>query len=106
MRKTMPEAMFADAERSRLSMLRSWVLENAVTEIEMKELQFWNFAQLQPVAEKPWTTFMGRMILVPNMRKNILVFSISATSALFDGARARHQKSAGKSSYDPFRPRL
>ena len=67
MRKTMPEAMFADAERSRLSMLRSWVLENAVTEIEMKELQFWNFAQLQPIAEKPWTTFMGRMILVPNM---------------------------------------
>ena len=67
MRKTMPEAMFADAERSRLSMLRSWVLENAVTEIEMKELQFWNFAQLQPVAEKQWTTFMGRMILVPNM---------------------------------------
>lgn len=67
MRKTMPEAMFADAERSRLSMLRSWVLENAVTEIEMKELQFWNFAQLQPIAEKPWTTFMGRVILVPNM---------------------------------------
>ena len=67
MRKTMPEAMFADAERSRLSMLRSWVLENAVTEIEMKELQFWNFAQLQPIAEKPWTTFMGRMIFVPNM---------------------------------------
>jgi hypothetical protein len=67
MRKTMPDTMFADAERSRLSMLRSWVLDNAVTEIEMKELQFWNFAQLQPVAEKPWTTFMGRMILVPNM---------------------------------------
>jgi hypothetical protein len=67
MRKTMPEAMFADAERSRLSMLRSWVLDNAVTEIEMKELQFWNFAQLQPLAEKPWTTFMGRLILVPNM---------------------------------------
>lgn len=67
MRKTMPEAMFADAERSRLSMLRSWVLDNAVTEIEMKELQFWNFAQLQPLAEKPWTTFMGQIILVPNM---------------------------------------
>jgi hypothetical protein len=67
MRKTIPEAMFSDPERSRLSMLRSWVLDNAVTEIEMKELQFWNFAQLQPIAEKPWTTFMGRMILVPNM---------------------------------------
>lgn len=78
MRKIMPEAMFADAERSRLSMLRSWVLENAVTEIEMKELQFWNFAQLQPSAEKPWTTFMGRMIFVPNMpieaQKNLGIF--------------------------------
>jgi len=67
MRKTMPEAMFADAERSRLSMLRSWILDNAVTEIEMKEQQFWNFAQLQPTAEKPWATFMGRVIRVPDM---------------------------------------
>ncbi|MFY9693104.1 MAG: hypothetical protein WBF24_13730 [Xanthobacteraceae bacterium] len=48
-------------------MLHSWVLDNAIIEIEMKELQFWNFAQLQAIAEKPWTTFMGRMILVPNM---------------------------------------
>ncbi len=67
MRKTMPDAMFTDPDRSRLSLLRTWVLDNDVTEIEMKELQFWNFAQLQPIAEKPWTTFMGRMILVPNM---------------------------------------
>ena len=59
--------MFNDAERSQLSMLRSWVLDNAVTEIEMKEQQFWNFAQLQPLAEKPWTTFMGRMISVSDM---------------------------------------
>ena len=67
MRKALPDTMFRDAERSRLSMLRTWVLDNEVTEIEMKELQFWNFAQLQPVAEKPWTTFMGRMISVPDM---------------------------------------
>ena len=67
MRKALPDAMFKDPELSRLSMLRTWVLDNAVTEIEMKELQFWNFAQLQPAAEKPWTTFMGRMISVPDM---------------------------------------
>jgi hypothetical protein len=67
MRKALPDMMFKDPERSRLSLLRTWVLDNAVTEIEMKELQFWNFAQLQPAAEKPWTTFMGRMISVPDM---------------------------------------
>ena len=78
MKKTMPNAMFTDPERSRLSMLRNWVLDNNVTEIEMNELQFWNFSQLQPIAEKPWTTFMGRMILVPNMpievQKNLGIF--------------------------------
>jgi hypothetical protein len=67
MRKALPSTMFSDPERSRLSMLRTWVLDNQVTEIEMRELQFWNFAQLQPVAEKPWATFMGRMISVPDM---------------------------------------
>jgi hypothetical protein len=67
MRKALPDAMFSDPERSRLTMLRAWVLDNEVTEIQMKELQFWNFAQLQPVAEKPWATFMGRMISVPDM---------------------------------------
>ena len=67
MRMALPEKMFADAEQSRLSMLRSWVLDHDVTEIEMSERQFWNFAQLQPVAEKPWVTFMGRMLRVPNM---------------------------------------
>jgi hypothetical protein len=67
MRKALPDTMFCDAERSRLSTLRSWVLDHKVTEIEMKEQQFWNFAQLQPVAEKPWTTFMGRIISVPDM---------------------------------------
>ena len=67
MRKTLPPTMFNDPERSRLSLLRTWVLDNAVTEIEMNERQFWNFAQLQPVAEKPWTTYMGRVICVPDM---------------------------------------
>jgi hypothetical protein len=33
----------------------------------MSERQFWNFAALQPVAEKPWATFMGRHINVPDM---------------------------------------
>ncbi len=67
MRKTLPDTMFSDPERSRLTMLRTWVLDNAVTEIEMSERQFWNFAQLQPVAEKPWVTFMGRIICVSDM---------------------------------------
>ena len=67
MRKALPDTMFRDPEHSRLTMLRSWVLDHAVTEIEMKEQQFWNFAQLQPVAEKPWATFMGRAISVPDM---------------------------------------
>ena len=67
MKKALPEKMFTDPEQSRLSMLRNWVLDNAVTEIEMSEKQFWNFAQLQPVAEKPWITFMGRSIRVTDM---------------------------------------
>jgi hypothetical protein len=33
----------------------------------MKERQFWNFAFLQPLAEKPWTSFMGRPVRVPDM---------------------------------------
>jgi len=67
MMKSLPDGMFRNLEQSRLSVLRAWVLENGVTEIEMKEQQFWNFAQLQPLAEKPWTTFMGRTIRVADM---------------------------------------
>ena len=67
MRKALPEMMFADAEQSRLTILRNWVLTQDVTEIEMSERQFWNFALLQPLAEKPWVTFMGRPVSVPNM---------------------------------------
>ena len=47
--------------------LRNWVLDHQVTEIEMTERQFWNFVQLQPVAEKPWATYMGRALRVPDM---------------------------------------
>jgi hypothetical protein len=86
MRKALPDTMFRDPERSRLSMLRSWVLDNEVTEIEMKEQQFWNFAQLQPVAEKPWTTFMGRTICVPDMpldaQKQLGVFDKRSPGAI------------------------
>ena len=67
MKKVLPEKMFAEAEQSRLTALRAWVLEQGVTEIEMSERQFWNFAGLQPLAEKPWVTFMGRQVRVPNM---------------------------------------
>ena len=67
MKKALPEKMFAEAEHSRLSALRTWVLDQGVTEIEMNERQFWNFAGLQPLAEKPWVTFMGRQVRVPNM---------------------------------------
>ncbi len=67
MRKALPEKMFADADQARLSVLRNWVLDQDVTEIEMSERQFWNFVQLQPIAEKPWVTFMGRSLSVPNM---------------------------------------
>jgi hypothetical protein len=78
--------MFSDAESSRLSMLRAWVLDNDVTEIEMNERQFWNFAQLQPLAEKPWTTFMGRSISVPDMptevQKNLGVFDKRSLGAV------------------------
>jgi hypothetical protein len=65
--KALPDQMFTTPENSRLTMLRTWVLDHEVTGIEMKERQFWNFAALQPVAEKPWTTFMGRLISVPDM---------------------------------------
>lgn len=40
MRKTLPDTMFANPEQSRLTMLRSWVLDYEVSEIEMTERQF------------------------------------------------------------------
>ena len=70
MRKSLPESMFTSVEQSRLTVLRNWVLDNQVTEIAMKERQFWNLAGLQPLAEKPWKTFMGRPIFVSDMPIN------------------------------------
>jgi hypothetical protein len=67
MRKTIPETMFASREQCRLGLLQDWVLHNAVTEIEMNERQFWNFVSVQPIAEKPWTTYMGRLLHVSDM---------------------------------------
>ena len=67
MMKTLPEGMFVDPEQSRFSILRNWVLDNEVTEISMNERQFWTFVHLQPSAEKPWTTYMGRVIRVRDM---------------------------------------
>jgi hypothetical protein len=86
MRKSLPSTMFGDPERSRLSMLRSWVLDNEVTEIEMTERQFWNLAHLQPIAEKPWATFMGRIICVPDMpidaQKHLGIFDKRASGQI------------------------
>ena len=67
MRKSLPPKMFADGDQVRLGVLRTWILDNDVTEIDMTERQFWIFAGLQPLAETPWTTFMGRQIGVPDM---------------------------------------
>jgi hypothetical protein len=67
MRKTIPETMFAGREPPRLSILQSWVIANGVTEIEMNERQFWSFASVQPLAEKPWATYMGRPLHVSDM---------------------------------------
>jgi hypothetical protein len=67
MRKAIPATMFGENDQARLTTLRNWVLDHDVTEIEMSERQFWSFAQLQPVAEKPWITFMGRNLRVPKM---------------------------------------
>ena len=68
MRKSIPDTMFSDREQQiRLSSLQSWVLDQGITEIVMTERQFWRFATAQPLAEKPWTTYMGRSISVPDM---------------------------------------
>jgi hypothetical protein len=67
MKKALPAGMLGDADQARFSVVRNWVLEQQVTEIEMTERQFWTFAQLQPAAEKPWATFMGRPLRVPEM---------------------------------------
>jgi hypothetical protein len=86
MRKILPTTLFSNSEGSRLTMLRTWVLDNEVSEIEMNERQFWNFASLQPVAEKPWATFMGRVICVPDMpidaQKHLGIFDKRSPGAI------------------------
>jgi hypothetical protein len=67
MKKSVPDTMFGDRDQVRLSLLQNWVLDQGVTEIVMTERQFWKFVSAQPVAEKPWATFMGRVISVPDM---------------------------------------
>jgi hypothetical protein len=85
MRKALPDTMLNGKDQPRLSMVSNWVLEQQVTEIEMTERQFWNFVQLQPIAEKPWTTFMGRNLRVPNMpesaQKTLGIFQAIARAA-------------------------
>jgi hypothetical protein len=67
MKKSVPDTMFGDRDQVRLSMLQNWVLDQGITEIVMTERQFWKFVSVQPLAEKPWATFMGRVISVPDM---------------------------------------
>jgi hypothetical protein len=67
MKKAIPDSMFINREQTRLTILQNWVLDNGVTEIVMNERQFWNFVSVQPLAEKPWTSYMGRSINVPDM---------------------------------------
>jgi len=86
MKKSIPESLFGTRDQARLSSLQSWVLDHNVTEIVMKERQFWNFVALQPAAEKPWSSFMGRPIYVPDMpddaQKRLGVFDKSAEHQL------------------------
>lgn len=85
MRKALPDTMLNGKDQPRLTSLCNWVLDHQVTEIEMSERQFWNFVQLQPIAEKPWMTFMGRRLRVPNMpedaQKNLGLHENSVTAA-------------------------
>jgi hypothetical protein len=67
MKKSIPDSMFGEREQVRLSALQAWVLDHGVTEIVMTERQFWKFVSTQPPAEKPWITYMGRAISVPDM---------------------------------------
>ena len=67
MKKSIPDTMFTDREQVRLSTLSNWILDHGVTEIIMTERQFWKFVTVQPLAEKPWSTYMGRHIRVPDM---------------------------------------
>jgi hypothetical protein len=86
MRKAVPDTMFNGKDQPRLTSFCNWVLDHQVTEIEMSERQFWNFVQLQPVAEKPWVTFMGRQLRVPAMpegaQKSLGIYDNVGTAAM------------------------
>ena len=86
MRKALPDTMLNGKDQPRLSMLSNWVLDHQVTEIVMNERQFWNFVLLQPIAEKPWVTFMGRQLRVPAMpesaQKTLGIFDNSVPAAV------------------------
>jgi hypothetical protein len=86
MRKALPDNMLNGKDQPRLSMLSNWVLDHQVTEIVMNERQFWNFVLLQPIAEKPWVTFMGRQLRVPAMpesaQKTLGIFDNAGTAAI------------------------
>ena len=79
MKKLVPDTIFNEREQPRLSMLQNWVLDQNVSEIVMTERQFWKFVTVQPLAEKPWPTYMGRPIRVPDMseviQKNLGLFA-------------------------------
>ena len=72
----------------------------------MNERQFWNFAGLQPLAEKPWVTFMGRQVRVPDMPggpRSVSAFTIrngrascSAATWLLAGGRAFGRRPHGR----------
>jgi hypothetical protein len=86
MKKALPDGMFAEAEQVRLSAFRKWILDQKVTEIVMTEQQFWNFVTVQPLAEKPWATFMGRRINVSDMpeaaQKHLGIFDTRNAGAI------------------------
>jgi hypothetical protein len=79
MKKALPSAMFADVDQARLTLLRNWVLDHQVSEIQMIERQFWIFAQLQPLPKSRGSrSWGGRCAFLKclRMRKNASAFSI------------------------------
>ena len=66
MRKALPDKMFLDGQ-SRLSLLAQLGARQRRHRDRHEREAVWNFAQLQPVSEKPWITFMGRTIRVTDM---------------------------------------
>src|SRR4030088_222692 len=96
--------MFTNPDNSRLTMLRTWVLDNQVTAIVMNERQFWNFAALQPVAEKHWATFMGRQINVHDMpddaQHHLCIFAKIAPGVIcaWHASRTPHGEERGEAA--------